>query len=464
MADYSSLPISEIRPSPWNTRFEVDVDLSDSLKAVGQVQPLKVRPVKDGYELVSGHRRLASMKKAGIVFADCVVEELSDKEVLLEQWAENEDRRELSDYEKALKLRQMLDAFKMTQEDLAKKTGKSQPWISYHLSMLRLEEFITPVIISKLSEFQARVILSAPEKILPDVCAEIERYYKAEKILPSAGDIMDLINGYKAEEYRRKFLYEQREQVLHASDAPNASMKALIEAELGPKPDRGLSPTPEEGEEEPHDKEPPVTEDDKAILAKIREGSGTQEAGNNRLPLSTPQDTIKLLQGQFKEELTEDFIIGQLQRRHALTEEEARAELRIFQDKPTETTPAKERQTDIDSPGIEEYMARSCRRDLTRAIVDALEDNRDKDTPSGKDQLAARTGVETRTVERWLTGDIQSCNINASQLVDTGLELCPQETMHILNEDLNRHASLLREIKARTERQGAVATAVEATS
>jgi hypothetical protein len=43
----------------------------------------------------------------------------------------------------------MLDAFKMTQEDLAKKTGKSQPWISYHLSMLRLEEFITPVIISK---------------------------------------------------------------------------------------------------------------------------------------------------------------------------------------------------------------------------------------------------------------------------------------------------------------------------
>jgi hypothetical protein len=61
-----------------------------------------------------------------------------------------------------------------------------------------LERFITPVIISNLSEFQARVILSAPDENIPVICAEIERHYKEEKTLPSAADIADFIKGMRA--------------------------------------------------------------------------------------------------------------------------------------------------------------------------------------------------------------------------------------------------------------------------
>ena len=198
MADFASIPISEIRPSPWNTRRDVDEGLSDSLKATGQVEPLKVRRVGEFYELISGHRRLAGLKAAGIPFADCIVEQLGDDDVLLQQWAENEERRDLGAYEKALKLKQMMDYWKISQSELAKKVGKSLPWVNRHMALLALEEHFpmgksTKSPLYELTERQARAILTAPKDFRQTVATTIEAYLEENEELPTAEQIIDMI-------------------------------------------------------------------------------------------------------------------------------------------------------------------------------------------------------------------------------------------------------------------------------
>jgi ParB/RepB/Spo0J family partition protein len=196
------LPVELIRMSPYNTRGEIlDEDLESlvqSIRETGLVEPLKVRTVLDGaYELVSGERRLRAMKILGIEHASCIMREMSDAEVLLEQWAENEERKGLSDYGKALKLRQILDALKITQDELADKLGKTKGWVSQHLSILKLGKKFTSVNLHDLTEFQARTILSAPDEDVYAVCAEVERYYEDKGTLPSAANITDFIKSMR---------------------------------------------------------------------------------------------------------------------------------------------------------------------------------------------------------------------------------------------------------------------------
>jgi len=114
------ISLDKIDLSPFNTRVLYDEEaltgLVYSLSMVGQIQPLVVRPAGDErFELVAGERRYRAMKKGGITKADCVVKELSDSEAIRYQWDENESRESYSDYEKALKLRQIMEANDWTQ-------------------------------------------------------------------------------------------------------------------------------------------------------------------------------------------------------------------------------------------------------------------------------------------------------------------------------------------------------------
>jgi ParB/RepB/Spo0J family partition protein len=194
------IPVEEIQPSPFNTRGEIlDEDLGSlvqSIRETGLVEPVKVRTVLDGaYELVSGERRLRAMRILGFENASCIVREMSDAEVLLEQWAENEERKDLSDYAKAEKLKQIMEANKISQTELGKKLGKSPTWITNHLHLLKLKQFFSAEILNQLTAYQGNAILSAPDEDIPVVCAEVERHYEEEKTLPSAADIADFIKG-----------------------------------------------------------------------------------------------------------------------------------------------------------------------------------------------------------------------------------------------------------------------------
>lgn len=196
MTEYREILVDQIKLSPFNTRGEVPEEeiksFADTLRqSGGNDVPIKVRPIlgEQPYEVVYGERRLKALKLAGIPTARCIVEEIDDTEVLMQQWMENEEHRDISDYAKALKLRQIMDATKMNQLELAKILGKAPPWVSQHLTMLKLEGKFTRVNLHHLFEKQARAILAAPPEVFEKLCDDIKEQYLNEKTLPSASEI-----------------------------------------------------------------------------------------------------------------------------------------------------------------------------------------------------------------------------------------------------------------------------------
>jgi len=191
-----------IKPSPFNTRVKIDPEeirsLAESIERSGLVQPILVRPRGDVFEIVTGERRWRALKEAGIPFAEAVVREMSDDEVIMAQWDENEERVELTDYARALKLKQMLDLdVWKTQANLAKEIGKTKGWISQRLAMLRLKEPFTRVnamnLLYEMTEYQARAILSASEEDWEAIAGAIEDHVQQFGELPSAAEISCII-------------------------------------------------------------------------------------------------------------------------------------------------------------------------------------------------------------------------------------------------------------------------------
>ena len=191
--------------SPYWTRTIVEDEefneLVQSIKSYGVMQNLLARWKNNRLELVYGHRRWLAAKKAGVTHVPVKVRKLSDEEVLLFQFEENEARKDLTDMEKARFLQNMMVTLGYTQEQLAKKLGKSQSWVSLHLQMLQLEKYYPgnkveekvhpgePIETGELTERQARELLKAPEEKREEILKEASE--KGE--IPSARQIEQMV-------------------------------------------------------------------------------------------------------------------------------------------------------------------------------------------------------------------------------------------------------------------------------
>jgi ParB family chromosome partitioning protein len=141
-------------------------ELAESIRTFGVLHPILVRRKGPNFEVIMGERRVAAVRMLGWKEIPATIRDLTDEQAYQIQGVENIDREDLTDLEKARWLDFMTKKFGYTQEVLAKKLGKSQPWISQHLAMLQIPENITRVIKhGELTEGQAREILAAsPEK------------------------------------------------------------------------------------------------------------------------------------------------------------------------------------------------------------------------------------------------------------------------------------------------------------
>ena len=132
--------VSEIRPNPRQPRRYFDerriAELADSIRQQGVLQPLVVRKADSGYELIVGERRFRAAQRAGLERVPVIVKEVSDAESLEMALVENIQREELTPIEEALAYRQLMDEFQLTQEDVAKRVGKSRPVIANLLRVL----------------------------------------------------------------------------------------------------------------------------------------------------------------------------------------------------------------------------------------------------------------------------------------------------------------------------------------
>ena len=140
------VPVDQIRPSPFNPRkaFREDEldELADSIREKGLVQPLIVREVEAGYELVAGERRWRAAQRAGVHMVQVIIRELQDQEVLELAIIENVQRTDLNALEEAGGYKELIDRFGYTQDRLSEVIGKSRSHLANTLRLLKLPESV----------------------------------------------------------------------------------------------------------------------------------------------------------------------------------------------------------------------------------------------------------------------------------------------------------------------------------
>ncbi len=158
------LDVNKIVPNPYQPR-KVFVDdniteLANSIKEHGVLQPISVRYERGTYELIAGERRLRACKKAGLNYIPALIANITDKQSAILAMIENIQRENLNYLEEAEGLQLLLVEYKMTQEELADKLGKTQSTIANKLRILKLPpEVKYSLIESGLTERHARALL-----------------------------------------------------------------------------------------------------------------------------------------------------------------------------------------------------------------------------------------------------------------------------------------------------------------
>ena len=140
----NTLPIAEVEPNRDQPRKEFDQEALEELAASiaehGVLQPILVRPVSGGYQIVAGERRWRAARLAGLVEIPAVIKEMTDQEVGQAALVENLQREDLNPVEEALGYHQLMEQFGMTQEQVAKKVSKSRPAVANAVRLLGLPE------------------------------------------------------------------------------------------------------------------------------------------------------------------------------------------------------------------------------------------------------------------------------------------------------------------------------------
>jgi len=154
----------EIMPNPHQPRrFFNDGELrqlAESIKHNGILQPLTVRKIDKGYELISGERRLRASKMAGQIYVPCIVIDVNERNSALLALVENIQREDLSFFDEAFAISELIELYGMTQEDASIRLGMAQSTIANKLRLLKLaEEERFAIVKLGLTERHARALL-----------------------------------------------------------------------------------------------------------------------------------------------------------------------------------------------------------------------------------------------------------------------------------------------------------------
>ena len=168
-SDYFQCRIELIRPNRNQPRRKFPPEELESLclsiKEQGIIQPLLLRKIDDGYELVAGERRLRAAKMAGLNKVPCVVKDVTDSQSLLISLVENIQREDLNPIEEAEAYHRLITEFKLTQDQAAARVGKSRSAIANQLRLKQLPNQIKTSIIDRhLSTGHARALLGLSKK------------------------------------------------------------------------------------------------------------------------------------------------------------------------------------------------------------------------------------------------------------------------------------------------------------
>ena len=172
------LNILDIEPNKEQARKQFDEaalsELADSIAQHGVLQPLLVRPIfGGGYQLIAGERRWRASRIAGLTQVPVIIKELSDDEAAVISLIENLQREDLNPVEEALGFASLIKDFDLTQEEAAKRVGKSRPVVANALRLLKLPEKVLDYVReNKLSAGHARAIAAIDDEKTALLAAE----------------------------------------------------------------------------------------------------------------------------------------------------------------------------------------------------------------------------------------------------------------------------------------------------
>jgi ParB family chromosome partitioning protein len=171
------LAISQIEPNPHQPRDHFDeeslVTLTASISELGVLQPVLVRPVGlDRYELIAGERRWRAAKRAGLQSIPAVVRRIDDAASLEQAVVENLHREDLNPLEEAAAYQQLIEDFKLSHDDVARRVGKSRSAVSNTLRLFQLPPAIQRLVAeAQLTAGHARALLGTPDRAFQEALA-----------------------------------------------------------------------------------------------------------------------------------------------------------------------------------------------------------------------------------------------------------------------------------------------------
>ena len=163
------LDVNDIKPNANQPRKnfseEKIEELAKSIEIHGIIQPIMVRSSGQGYEIVAGERRWRAARRASLKKVPCIIRELDEEQNMLISIIENMQREDLNPIEEAEALQQMTARYGLTQEEISKSVGKSRPYITNSLRLLKLPDSIQEMVVNgSITGGHARAILGIKDE------------------------------------------------------------------------------------------------------------------------------------------------------------------------------------------------------------------------------------------------------------------------------------------------------------
>ncbi len=232
--------INEIEPSPFQPRITFSEEeiqsLAESIKKRGVLQPVILRKIDGKYQLIAGERRWRAAKVAGLDRIPARVIDIDDNGALEIALVENLDRKDLNPIELARGYQLLREKFGLTQDEIAKKIGRSRSAVANTLRLLQLHEFVQDLILQgKITEGQARPLVGLPDETQIKIAKAI-----VEKGL-NARQVEDLVKRQKSQDEKRhskdleisriisKFLTDRLKYRVRVNFNPKGKSKLTIE-------------------------------------------------------------------------------------------------------------------------------------------------------------------------------------------------------------------------------------------
>ena len=227
------MKINDVEPNRDQPRkhFEEDalLELADSIKQFGILQPLIVQKRNDYYEIIAGERRWRAAKQAGIKEIPVIIKEYTDQEIVEISLIENIQRENLNPIEEAMAYKRLLEEFDLKQDEVAERVSKSRTAVTNSMRLLKLSERVQQMIVDDMiSTGHARALLALDD--------EEQQYILANKIFDEKLSVRETEKLVKALKNPKKEVKVQKQEHMFVYDNLEEHLKNIIGTKVSVNP------------------------------------------------------------------------------------------------------------------------------------------------------------------------------------------------------------------------------------